>query len=190
MSFQTLVYRLAGYVRETAYTAAHSLLVAQTAETPVNLEVAEQTVLGRIAGGDIAALTVAQLQKLLGIDPNLLWEDSTADLSNETAMVSAFDIDNPDGYAIVGSCFWTFHAYKSSSPTKSISGTISANFDGNNISVMYDDVTASEPTFSLTVTDNDPVMTYTISLEATVSTNNWHIFLKRAPANYYLYGLS
>ena len=44
---------------------AHTVLYATTDDTPAALTVGEQTVVGRITGGNIAALTVAQLQALV-----------------------------------------------------------------------------------------------------------------------------
>lgn len=44
---------------------AHTVLAATADDTPAALTVGEQTVVGRITGGNIAALTVAQLQTLL-----------------------------------------------------------------------------------------------------------------------------
>lgn len=54
----------AGAVLETLFDA-HTILVATDDDTPVALEVTEQTVVGRITDGNIAALSVAQLQTLL-----------------------------------------------------------------------------------------------------------------------------
>ena len=54
----------AGYVLETLFDA-QSIIQATSDNTPVKLTVAEQTVVGRITGGNIVALTVAQLQTLL-----------------------------------------------------------------------------------------------------------------------------
>ena len=45
---------------------AHSILAATTDNTPAAVTVAEQTVVGRITGGDVAALTVTQVRTLLG----------------------------------------------------------------------------------------------------------------------------
>jgi len=45
--------------------AAQSILAAVTNDTPVALEFGEQTVFGRITSGNVAALTVAQLQTLV-----------------------------------------------------------------------------------------------------------------------------
>ena len=44
---------------------AHTVLAATSDDTPAALTVGEQTVVGRITGGNIAALTVAQLQTLM-----------------------------------------------------------------------------------------------------------------------------
>jgi len=43
---------------------AHTVIYATTDDTPAALTVGEQTVVGRITGGNVAALTVAQLQTL------------------------------------------------------------------------------------------------------------------------------
>ena len=45
---------------------AQSILAATTNNTPAELTVAEQTLVGRITGGNVAALTVAQVRTLLG----------------------------------------------------------------------------------------------------------------------------
>ena len=44
---------------------AQSVLAATTDNTPAALTIAEQTVVGRITGGNVAALTVAQLQTMI-----------------------------------------------------------------------------------------------------------------------------
>ncbi len=53
------------YVLKTLFDA-YTVLMATTDNTPVALTVGEQTIVGRITGGVIAALTVAQLQTLWG----------------------------------------------------------------------------------------------------------------------------
>ena len=50
------------------FTSAQTLLVSILAQNPSELVVGEQTVVGRITGGDIDALTVAQLRTLSGVD--------------------------------------------------------------------------------------------------------------------------
>jgi hypothetical protein len=55
---------LAAYVTKALYDA-YTILMATTNDTPVALTVGEQTVVGRITGGAIAALSVAQTQTLL-----------------------------------------------------------------------------------------------------------------------------
>jgi hypothetical protein len=46
---------------------AYTILMATTDNTPVALSVTEQTLIGRITGGAIAALSIAQIRTLLGI---------------------------------------------------------------------------------------------------------------------------
>jgi len=49
---------------------ANTILAADTDNTPAALTVAEQRIVGRITGGNIAALTAAQVQTLLGLLPD------------------------------------------------------------------------------------------------------------------------
>ena len=63
-AWASLAYVTAGAIPTSLY-GANSILAANLAGTPLSLAVAEQTVVGRITGGAIAALTVAQLQALL-----------------------------------------------------------------------------------------------------------------------------
>ena len=55
-----------GVVAKTLYDA-YSILMATADDTPVALTVAEQTLVGRITGGNITALTVAQIITLLAL---------------------------------------------------------------------------------------------------------------------------
>lgn len=60
---------------------AQTVLAATTNDTPAALTVGEQTVVGRVTGGNIVALTVAQLQTLLFSaalpeDVNLEWDNA------------------------------------------------------------------------------------------------------------------
>jgi len=57
---------LTSYVQKSLYDA-HSILAATVDNTPAALIVAEQTLVGRIAFGNIAALTAAQVKTLLAI---------------------------------------------------------------------------------------------------------------------------
>lgn len=45
---------------------AHTIIAATSDNTPAALAVAEQTLVGRVTGGNIAALTVAEITKMLG----------------------------------------------------------------------------------------------------------------------------
>ncbi len=55
------------YILKTLYDA-YSILMATTNDTPIALTVAEQTLIGRITGGIIAALTAAQVRTLLNLE--------------------------------------------------------------------------------------------------------------------------
>lgn len=55
-------------VLKTAFSA-NSVLSADTANAPNAVVMAEQTVLGRITGGNIKALSVAELQTLANVSP-------------------------------------------------------------------------------------------------------------------------
>jgi len=57
----------AGAVMESDYNA-HTILQATSDNTPVAITVGEQTVVGRITGGNIVALSVTQLLTLLGLN--------------------------------------------------------------------------------------------------------------------------
>ncbi len=59
-----LIGQLQGYV-EKALFDANTILKADSDDTPAALSIPEQRVVGRITGGSITALTVAQLQTLL-----------------------------------------------------------------------------------------------------------------------------
>lgn len=54
------------YVAKALFDA-YTILMATTDNTPAALTVTEQTLVGRITGGAIAALSIAQIQTLLGI---------------------------------------------------------------------------------------------------------------------------
>lgn len=58
---------LAGYVTKALFNA-NTILAANADDTPLALTVAEQTLVGRITGGSIDDLSVAQVKTLLGID--------------------------------------------------------------------------------------------------------------------------
>jgi len=59
------VYPL-GVVKESTYNA-NTVLAATSDNTPVAVEIAEQTLLGRITSGNIAGLTVTQVRTLLNV---------------------------------------------------------------------------------------------------------------------------
>ena len=63
----------AGAVMEADYNA-HTILAATTDDTPVALTVGEQTLVGRITGGNIAALTPAQARVLIAMPDALPFE--------------------------------------------------------------------------------------------------------------------
>ena len=66
---------------------AHTILAATADDTPAALTVGEQTVVGRITGGNIAALTVAQVQALLVPVTNAKTDDYTLVLGDAGKIV-------------------------------------------------------------------------------------------------------
>lgn len=64
----TIRTKLEDYFVTKATFDANTILAATTDNTPAALTVAEQTLVGRITGGNIAALTAAQVRTLLGVD--------------------------------------------------------------------------------------------------------------------------
>jgi len=70
----------AGYLTPTtgiekAQFDANTILAANADDTPAAVTVAEQRIVGRITGGDIAALTAAEVRTLLGTTPFVLGSD-------------------------------------------------------------------------------------------------------------------
>jgi len=65
VNITTGVMTLSGYVLSSLYNA-NTILAATTDDTPTALTIPEQTIVGRVTGGNIAALTVAQVQAMLG----------------------------------------------------------------------------------------------------------------------------
>lgn len=72
-----------GAVLSTLYDA-NTILAANSDDTPAALTVAEQTIVGRITGGNIAALTATQIRTLINVEDG-------ADVTDETNVVSALD---------------------------------------------------------------------------------------------------
>ena len=62
----TMTNLIATKVAKSLYNA-NTILVANTDDTPIALDVAEQTLIGRVTGGNIAALTPTQIKTLLAI---------------------------------------------------------------------------------------------------------------------------
>ena len=75
---------------------ANTILKADTDDTPEALTVGEQTIVGRITGGEITALTAAQVQTLLGISTAqsqwIEWQNDDMD----TGTVAFLELDAPD----------------------------------------------------------------------------------------------
>jgi len=63
---------------------ANTILAADTDNTPAALEIAEQTLVGRITGGNIVGLTAAQAKTLLGV----IGQYRTCDIRAESMMAS------------------------------------------------------------------------------------------------------
>jgi len=75
---------------------ANTILKADTDDTPEALTVGEQTIVGRITGGEITALTATQVQTLLGISTaQSQWSEWQND-DMDTGTVSFLELDAPD----------------------------------------------------------------------------------------------
>jgi hypothetical protein len=66
----------AGAVMDSDYNA-NTILAADTDDTPAPLTIAEQTVVGRITGGNIVGLTAAQLRTLINVEDGADVTDAT-----------------------------------------------------------------------------------------------------------------
>jgi len=69
---------------------AHTVLAATSDDTPAALTVTEQTVVGRITSGNIAALSVEQLQTLINVEDGADVTDSTNVEAADAVMDSDF----------------------------------------------------------------------------------------------------
>lgn len=76
----------AGAVMESDYNA-HTILAATTDNTPAALTVGEQTLVGRITSGNIAALTATQVRTLLNVEDGA----DVTDATNVTAAGALMD---------------------------------------------------------------------------------------------------
>jgi hypothetical protein len=100
------------------------------------------------------------------------------DVDTGTEAVDSFVVSATSGWYFAGSCFWIFFAMNNAGVP--VGGYISGSFDETNINVVYNDPAATQPVFSIDVTDNMDD-TYTIVLNATVTTDNWNVQVYRAP---------
>jgi len=82
----------AGAVMESDYDA-NTILKADSDNTPATLTVAEQTLVGRITSGDIAALTATQVRTLLNVEDGADVTDSTNVNAVGAVMESDFDVN-------------------------------------------------------------------------------------------------
>lgn len=71
-----LVTTLGGYVLKSLFNA-HTILNAVSDDTPVALTVGEQTLVGRITGGNITALTPTQVRTLINVEDGADVTDAT-----------------------------------------------------------------------------------------------------------------
>ena len=78
----------AGAVMESDYNA-NTVLAATTDNTPAAVTIAASTLLGRLATGDIAALTVSQVQSLLNVEN----ESDKTDTDNVSAAGAVMESD-------------------------------------------------------------------------------------------------
>jgi len=81
---------------------AHSIIYAVTDDTPAVLEVAEQRILGRPAGGDIKDLTAAEVKGILGALDLSVGDVKTIGYSNASAVTAtyytALNLTSSSGY--------------------------------------------------------------------------------------------
>lgn len=83
-TWQTAITSLTGYLQSSIYDA-NTILKADADNTPLALTIAEQTLIGRITGGSITALTPTQVRTLLNVadgaevNVNADWNASSGD---------------------------------------------------------------------------------------------------------------
>jgi len=87
----------AGAVMESDYNA-QSVLGAVADDTPTAITVGEQTVIGRITGGNVKALTQAELANLVNSEPGAIG-DITPDVANFTTITLIERSADPDAPA-------------------------------------------------------------------------------------------
>jgi len=78
---------LTGYVTKALYDT-NSILKADIDDTPLALSVTEQTLVGRITAGDIAALTATQVRTLLNVE-----DGATADQTANEILTALLTVD-------------------------------------------------------------------------------------------------
>jgi len=80
-----------GKVDKSLYNA-NTILKADTDDTPVALELTEGTLLGRLAGGSISALSASDIRSFLNVEDGATaeqaWGDITGDIANQTDLVN------------------------------------------------------------------------------------------------------
>lgn len=97
----------ASYVAKALFDA-YTILMATTDNTPAALAVTEQTLLGRITGGVIAALSIAQIQTLLGITAAGAALIDDADVATQLATLGALPLA---GGAVTGTAYFRGSTY-------------------------------------------------------------------------------
>jgi len=106
---QTPDNRLEGYVREADYADAYSVLTANTAETPVSLAMATNTVLGRLTG-NITDLTGSDIATMIGMTFDGCYDN---DSGERTIIVD----DGVVEWDITGSYFFSIDCAAASNPS-------------------------------------------------------------------------
>ncbi|KKN30825.1 hypothetical protein LCGC14_0830330, partial [marine sediment metagenome] len=71
---------------------AYTILMATTDDTPVALTVAEQTLVGRITGGNITALTITQILALLSGAATAAFSWNSQNLTNTGTITAATSV--------------------------------------------------------------------------------------------------
>lgn len=69
MAFQLTVPKVRSIIRDY-FSSAQTILTSTLAQNPAALVIPEQTVVGRITGGDVTALTAAEVATLIRLSDN------------------------------------------------------------------------------------------------------------------------
>jgi hypothetical protein len=87
------------------------------------------------------------------------------------------------GGGLAGGCFWSYFAVDKDDHTQRVAGYICADWyvGGTTVAVMRSNPAIVEPVFTVTAVDTGTGTNCTVTLSATVTSNNWTVKVKRAP---------